>query len=363
LNNDILLNIVNLNKSFPLHSGISHLFKFRKSKNIKVIDNINMQVSRGEILVVAGESGSGKTTLAKLIMKAINPDSGNIFFDNIDITKLKGKELLKIRSKIQMIFQDPYSSLDPRMKVFDIVKEPLDVHKKGLKKNDIKEYVFSALKKVNLDPHEIYSKFPHMLSGGQRQRVSFARALVLKPLLIIADEPVSMLDVSIRIQILDLMKKLKEEENVSFLYITHDLATSQYVGDNIIILYKGQVIEQGNLKQVLYNPLHPYTRALISAIPKFRNNTEPQDIKLKHNPHDDTLSNQQEDSSSSSHGGGGGGDGNGNGCGGCKFIKKCLYSTEQCKNSEPLLTLEKTDNSSNTTNSHYIRCFNYEFVT
>jgi peptide/nickel transport system ATP-binding protein len=353
LNNDILLNIVNLNKSFPLHSGISHLFKFRKSKNIKVIDNINLQVSRGEILVVAGESGSGKTTLAKLIMKAINPDSGNIFFDNIDITKLKGKELLKIRSKIQMIFQDPYSSLDPRMKVFDIVKEPLDVHKKGLKKNDIEEYVFSALKKVNLDSHEIYSKFPHMLSGGQRQRVSFARSLVLKPLLIIADEPVSMLDVSIRIQILDLMKKLKEEEKVSFLYITHDLATSQYVGDNIIILYKGQVIEQGNLKQVLYNPLHPYTRALISAIPKFSNNTEPQEIKLKHNPHDDISSNQQEGSSRCDGGVGGG----------CKFINKCLYSTDQCKNSEPLLTQEKSVNSSDTTNSHFIRCFNYEFVT
>jgi peptide/nickel transport system ATP-binding protein len=350
LNNDIILNIVNLNKSFPLHSGISHLFKFRKSKNINVIDNINLQVSRGEILVVAGESGSGKTTLAKLIMKAINPDSGNIFFDNINITKLKGKELLKIRSKIQMIFQDPYSSLDPRMKVFDIVKEPLDVHKKGLKKNDVKEYVFSALKKVNLDPHEIYSKYPHMLSGGQRQRVSFARALVLKPLLIIADEPVSMLDVSIRIQILDLMKKLKEEEKVSFLYITHDLATSQYVGDNIIILYKGQVIEQGNLKQVLFNPLHPYTRALISAIPKFSNNIEPQEIKLKNDPHDDSSSNQQE---GSSRGGGGG----------CKFINKCLYSTDQCKSSEPLLTQEKTVNSSDTTNSHSIRCFNYEFVT
>ena len=255
--NDIILNIVDLNKSFPLHSGISNLIRFQKSKKIKVIDNINFKLSRGEILVVAGESGSGKTTLAKLIMRSINPDSGHIFFNNMDITKLKGKELLKIRSKIQIIFQDPYSSLDPRMKIFDIVKEPLDVHKKGLKKNDIKEYVFCSLKKVNLDPEEVSSKFPHMLSGGQRQRVSFARALVLKPLLIIADEPVSMLDVSIRVQILELMKKLKQEENVSFLYITHDLATSQYVGDNIIILYKGQIIEQGNIKQVLYNPLHP----------------------------------------------------------------------------------------------------------
>ena len=337
--NEIILNIVDLNKSFPLHSGISNLIRFQKSKKIQVIDNINFKISRGEILVVAGESGSGKTTLAKLIMRSINPDSGHIFFDNIDITKLKGKELLKIRSKTQIIFQDPYSSLDPRMKIFDIVKEPLDVHKKGLKKNDIKEYVFSSLKKVNLDPEEVSSKFPHMLSGGQRQRVSFARALVLKPLLIIADEPVSMLDVSIRVQILELMKKLKQEENVSFLYITHDLATSQYVGDNIIILYKGQIIEQGNIKQVLYNPLHPYTRALISAIPKFTNNQH-QEIKIK-NDHESSPNHKDS----------------------CKFINKCLYATEKCQNNEPLLTKEKIQNPNDPSNSHYIRCFNYESIS
>ncbi len=353
--NDIILNIVDLNKSFPLHSGISDLIRFKKSKKIKVIDNISFKISRGEILVLAGESGSGKTTIAKLIMRSINPDSGSIFFDNIDITKLKGKDLLKTRSKIQIIFQDPYSSLDPRMKIFDIVKEPLDVHKKGLKKIDIKEYVFSALKKVNLNPDDIISKFPHMLSGGQRQRVSFARALVLKPRLIIADEPVSMLDVSIRGQILELMKKLKQEENISFLYITHDLATSQYVGDNIIILYKGQIIEQGNIKQVLYKPLHPYTRALIAAIPKFTKDQAHHEIKIKNDP--ESISNQV----------------------GCKFINKCLYSTEKCKNSEPLLTIDEEEethipssSSSSSSpsstphephNSHFIRCFNYESIS
>lgn len=354
--NDIILNIVDLNKSFSLHSGISNLIGFKKSKTIKVIDNINFKISKGEILVLAGESGSGKTTIAKLIMRSINPDSGSIFFDNLEITKLKGKELLKTRSKIQIIFQDPYSSLDPRMKIFDIVKEPLDVHKKSLKKDDIKEYIFSSLKKVNLDPDEISSKYPHMLSGGQRQRVSFARALVLKPLLIIADEPVSMLDVSIRGQILELMKKLKQEENISFLYITHDLATSQYVGDNIIILYKGQIVEQGNIKQVLYNPLHPYTRALISAIPKFIGNNQQQqqqslhEIKIKNDPESETAR---------------------EGGGGCKFINKCLYSTEKCKHDEPLLTKAKEekrthDDSSSSYdphNSHFVRCFNYESIS
>ena len=252
---DPLLDIINLNKYFPLRSGIIDLITFKTSKKIKVIDNINLKLYKGEILVIAGESGSGKTTLAKLIMRSIDSDSGKIIFNDKEITQLKGKELLKIRSRIQMIFQDPYSSLDPRMKIFDIIKEPLEVHKKKLSKREIRECIESNLKKVNLDPDEVSHKFPHMLSGGQRQRVSFARALVLKPFLIIADEPVSMLDVSIRFQILELMKKLRDEENVSFLYVTHDLSTSQYVGDNIIILYKGQIIEQGNIHEVLLHPL------------------------------------------------------------------------------------------------------------
>jgi peptide/nickel transport system ATP-binding protein len=211
------------------------------------------------------------------------------------------------------------------MKIFDIIKEPLEVHKKKLSKIEIRECIESNLKKVNLDPDEVSHKFPHMLSGGQRQRVSFARALVLKPFLIIADEPVSMLDVSIRFQILELMKKLRDEENVSFLYVTHDLSTSQYVGDNIIILYKGQIIEQGNIHEVLLHPLHPYTKALISAIPKF-NNVEKINIK-----------NDVEICKS-----------------GCKFLNRCLYSSEECMNTEPTLIEANS--------SHSIRCYNYKSI-
>ena len=322
---DPLLDIINLNKYFPLRSGIIDLITFKTSKKIKVIDNINLKLYKGEILVIAGESGSGKTTLAKLIMRSIDSDSGKIIFNDNEITQLKGKELLKIRSRIQMIFQDPYSSLDPRMKIFDIIKEPLEVHKKKMSKREIRECIESNLKKVNLDPDEVSHKFPHMLSGGQRQRVSFARALVLKPFLIIADEPVSMLDVSIRFQILELMKKLRDEENVSFLYITHDLSTSQYVGDNIIILYKGQIIEQGNIHEVLLHPLHPYTKALISAIPKF-NNVEKINIK-----------NDVETCKS-----------------GCKFLNRCLYSSEECMNTEPTLIEANS--------SHSIRCYNYKSI-
>ncbi len=322
---ETLLKIVNLNKYFSLRSGFFELISFQTAKKIKVIDHLDLKLSKGEILVIAGESGSGKTTLAKLIMRSIDSDSGKIIFDNVDITKLEGKELLKIRSRIQMIFQDPYSSLDPRMKIFDIIKEPLMLHKKNISRTETRECIESTLKKVNLDPHEVSYKFPHMLSGGQRQRVNFARALVLQPLLIIADEPVSMLDVSIRFQILELMKKLRDEENVSFLYITHDLSTSQYVGDNIIILYKGQIIEQGNIHEVLAHPLHPYTKALIAAIPKFNNLEE---IHIK---------NDVETCKS-----------------GCKFLNKCLYATEECTNIEPTLIQVNP--------SHSIRCYNYKSV-
>ena len=323
---DTLLEIIDLNKYFSIRSNLIDILRFKTPKKIKVIDNINLKLCKGEILVVAGESGSGKTTLAKLIMRSIQSDSGKIIFDGRDITNIKGKELLKLRSGIQMIFQDPYSSLDPRMKIFDIIKEPLEVHKKKNSKKELIDCVNFALKKVNLDPDEVSSKYPHMLSGGQRQRVSFARALVIKPSLIIADEPVSMLDVSIRFQILDLMKKLKDEENVSFLYITHDLSTSQYVGDKIIIIYRGQIIEQGNIHEVLSHPLHPYTKALISAIPRFN---DFQEIKIK---------NEIESSPNF----------------GCKFLNKCLYSSEECKNSEPTLI--------EANRLHFIRCYNYESI-
>ena len=323
---DTLLEIIDLNKYFSIRGNIIDILRFKTPKKIKVIDNINLKLCKGEILVVAGESGSGKTTLAKLIMRSIQSDSGKIIFDGRDITNIKGKELLKLRSGIQMIFQDPYSSLDPRMKIFDIIKEPLEVHKKKISKKELIDRVNFALKKVNLDPDEVSTKYPHMLSGGQRQRVSFARALVIKPSLIIADEPVSMLDVSIRFQILDLMKKLKDEENVSFLYITHDLSTSQYVGDKIIIIYRGQIIEQGNIHEVLRHPLHPYTKALISAIPRFN---DFQEIKIK---------NEIESSPNF----------------GCKFLNKCLYSSEECKNSEPTLI--------EANRLHFIRCYNYESI-
>jgi len=236
-----------------------------KTSVVKAVEDVSFSLHNNEVLVIAGESGSGKTTIAKLILGAITPDSGKVIFQGEEI-KDDSKSLMKIRMQCQMVHQDPYDSINPRMKVKDIVSEPLEIHNigDGLVREMI---VLDALREVKLEPHvEIANKYPHMLSGGQRQRVVLARALVLRPKIIIADEPVSMLDVSIRAEVLDLMKNIQKKNNISFIYITHDLATARYFGDRIIILYLGKIMEFGPINQVLLKQRHPYTQALIDAI-------------------------------------------------------------------------------------------------
>ncbi|MGD1838808.1 MAG: ABC transporter ATP-binding protein [Nitrososphaeraceae archaeon] len=330
--NKTILKIINLDKSFRKSSNFRDLFKFRNTENIKVIDSVNLNLKKGQICVIAGESGSGKTTLARLIMRSIDPDNGKIFYENQDITNINKRELLKLRSEIQLIHQDPYSSLNPRMKIFDIVKEPLEIHKKGLSKKEITSEVFDSLEKVNLEPtHEIAQKYPHMLSGGQRQRVNFARALVLKPKIIIADEPVSMLDVSVRLQILNLMKKLKKNDNISFLYITHDLSTARYIGDEIMVMYKGQIIECGDINEVIMNPLHPYTQALINAVPKidFSKKSAFKEVKIIHDMNTFKPNNNYE-------------------C--CVFYNKCTYARRKCISKIDFIDIDK---------KHYVKCIKY----
>jgi len=257
-----ILKVENLKKFF-IKKGIFS----SKSSTVRATDDVSFSLQKGEVFVLAGESGSGKSTIAKLILKSIQADSGKIFFENIEIDDKK-KNLELIRMNCQMIHQDPYDSINPRMKVRDIISEPLEIHNIGNKEERLKRVV-EVLREVKLEPaEEIIKKYPHMLSGGQRQRVVLARALSLKPKIIIADEPVSMLDVSIRAEMLELMHKLQKKYNISFIYITHDLATARYFGQKIGILYMGKIVEMGPINEVLSSPKHPYTQALIDAISK-----------------------------------------------------------------------------------------------
>jgi len=287
----------------------------RQKETIHAVDDVTFSIKKGQTLVLAGESGSGKTTIARLILKAIEPDSGEIVFDGVSIDNDCGR-LGKLRRECQMIHQDPYASIDPRMKVFDIVKEPLDIHGIG-KPGERKDLVFEALRDVRLDPDEVASKYPHMLSGGQRQRVVIARSIATRPKLIIADEPVSMLDVSVRVGILELIKELQNKHGISFLYITHDLSTARYVGHEIAILYLGKIVEFGNIEKVLLQPRHPYTRALVESIsePNPENLNSEKKIHINNPLEIDVYQ-------------------------GCRFRARCPYAIDKCRQEPPLEQVE-----------------------
>jgi peptide/nickel transport system ATP-binding protein len=252
---------------------VENLKKYFTKKNwfgkqvslVKAVDDISFSVKQGEVFVLAGESGSGKSTIAKIILRSITPDDGKIIFDGTEITDKKN-DLKRIRMQCQIVYQDPYDSVNPQMKIKDIIAEPIEIHQLGNSKQRM-DLVREVLHEVKLEPaDEIMFKYPHQLSGGQRQRVVLARALVLKPKLIIADEPVSMLDVSIRAEILELMDGLRQKYNISFVYITHDLTTARYFGNTIAIMYLGKIVESGPINEVLSSPKHPYTQALLDAI-------------------------------------------------------------------------------------------------
>ncbi|HJU94665.1 MAG TPA: ABC transporter ATP-binding protein [Nitrososphaera sp.] len=266
----VLLEARGLRKYFPIKKSFRQFFKPRQHDLVvKAVDDVSFIVDRGKVLVFAGASGSGKTTVARLVMRAIDPDSGSIIFDDNDVTRYKGNQLAHFRRAVQMVYQDPYSSLNPRMKVKDIIMEPINIHEKRTSKEQKLENVINALREVGLEPaEEVASRLPYTLSGGQRQRVAIARALVLRPTLIVADEPVSMLDVSVRGEILGLMQSLGQKFKISYIYITHDLSTARYIGDDLSIMKAGKIVEIGPIDKVLSDPVHPYTRTLIDAIPE-----------------------------------------------------------------------------------------------
>ena len=268
MKDDVLIEVKHLKKYFLKSQGLLSTL-FREDKGyIKAVDDVGFSIRRGEAFCVSGESGCGKTTLGKTILKLIEPDEGQIIYRGEDIAPLEQKEMRKWRTKMQIIFQDPYESLDPRAKIYDSISEPLVVNRLVKSYSETRERVMQALELAGLVPVENYIyKYPHNLSGGERQRVGIATALALEPEFIVADEPVSMLDVSTRAEILSLMTGLRDKYNVAFLYITHDLALARYICDSIAIMYLGKIVEMGSTDAALGKPLHPYTKALIAAVP------------------------------------------------------------------------------------------------
>jgi len=256
----VLLKVEKLKKWFPMKKGF-----FGKTLYVRAVENVSFELERGEAVSLVGESGSGKTTLGKTILRLYEPTDGSIFFDGKDITRLSNKELMWYRRQTGIVQQDPYGSLAPHFTIYKILEEPLIIHK--VSKEERREKIYSILNEVRLPPEEFAFKYPHMLSGGQLQRVAIARAMILDPKLIIADEPVSMLDASVRVEILNLFAELQRKHDMSVIYITHDLSTTRYFSEKIFIMYAGHIVERAPTKEILRNPLHPYTKALFNAIP------------------------------------------------------------------------------------------------
>ncbi|MFW9993497.1 MAG: ABC transporter ATP-binding protein [Candidatus Odinarchaeota archaeon] len=264
---DILLDIHDLRKWFPLNKGFFQAL-FGEEINVRAVDDISFRLKKAEILVLAGESGCGKTTAGQTIIRLIEPTQGSIMFGEVDIGALNKKQLKQFRSRMQIIFQDPYESLNPKMSVFDTVSEPLRLNKICNTKDEMEERVSRALDTVRLGASdEFWDRYPHELSGGQRQRVAVARAITVNPDFVVADEPVSMLDVSIRAEILNLLLEQRRMFNTAYLFITHDLAVAAYIGDRIAVMYLGKIVELGPADVIANKAAHHYTYALIQAVP------------------------------------------------------------------------------------------------
>ena len=260
---DVLLEVKDLKMYFPVTSGI--IFQ-RKIADVKAVDGLTFSIMKGETLGLVGESGCGKTTTGRAILQLYKPTEGSIVFEGQDLTELSGSEMRAMRRKIQVIFQDPYGSLNPRMTCGDIVGEPLTVHKLTSNKGEYRDRVAELLEVVGLNPY-MADRYPHEFSGGQRQRIGIARALAVNPSFIVCDEPVSALDVSIQAQVINLLEDLQERFDLTYLFIAHDLSVVRHISDRVAVMYLGHIVELADRNELYENPLHPYTKALLSAVP------------------------------------------------------------------------------------------------
>ncbi len=303
---ECLLEVRHLRKTFPMKKTITG----KVTRELVAVDDVSFKLKAGETLGIVGESGCGKTTTGRAVLKLHEPTGGQIIFDGQDITQLNSKQMRPIRQQMQIIFQDPYSSLPPRSTVGGILSEPVEVHN-IVPKDQVKDYVLELMDKCGLRDY-YYERYPHEFSGGQRQRICIARALSVKPKLVICDEPVSALDVSIQAQIINLLKKLQREMNLAYVFISHDLSVVKFISDKIGVMYLGAMVEFGSKEDIFRNPLHPYTQALFSAVPNPDPTVKAQRIKLE----GDIPSPANPPK-------------------GCRFHTRCPYATEICRHVPP----------------------------
>lgn len=315
-----LLEIKNLNVVYKSKRGL-----ISKEQTVHAVNGVSLDIEKGEILAIAGESGCGKSTLAKAVMKLVPVKSGEILLNGKNILNLKTRaEIKDFYQHVQIIFQNPYSSLNPKMKIGNILKEPLEINT-NLDKKEINKIIEDKINKVGLD-NSVLDRYPHEFSGGQRQRIAIARSLILSPEFIIADEPVSALDVSIQAQIINLLKQLKNDFNLTFLFISHDLSVIKYLSDRIAIMYLGEIVEIGKTEEIFGNPKHPYTKALLSSVPELSPENKKEKVHLQGElPSPENLPS------------------------GCKFHTRCPFVMEKCKTEYPLdIEISKT---------HKCKCF------